>query len=41
VYEKAISNAIVQRWSKSEAIPSNRKSMCKAMSKVMSKVMMK
>jgi hypothetical protein len=41
VYEKAISNTRMYRWSKSETIPSNGKSMCKAMSKAMSKVIMK
>jgi hypothetical protein len=38
VYEKAISNTIMQMWSKSETIPSNGKSI---MHKVMSKVMMR
>jgi hypothetical protein len=37
VYEKAISNTIMQKWSKSETIPSNGKSMCKVMSKAMMK----
>jgi hypothetical protein len=33
VYEKAISNTIMQKWSKFGIIPSNGKSMCKVMSK--------
>jgi hypothetical protein len=37
VYEKAISNTIIQIWSKSGTISSNGKSMCKVMSKAMMK----